>query len=88
MIRNLDRQVLSKSEISRIMGIDRKTVSRNINKSSVPKYKRENKKDRELSRKLCLRVKPQIKNLLKFIYMVFNMRYRIKLPLIIHFFNK
>lgn len=32
---------------------------------------------RELSRKLCLRVKPQIKNLLKFIYIIFNMRYRI-----------
>lgn len=42
MIRNLFNQGLSKSEISRMLGIHRETVSKNLQKSHRPKYVRKN----------------------------------------------
>ena len=38
MIRNLAKQGLSKAEIARVLGIDRKTVANYLKKDSIPKY--------------------------------------------------
>lgn len=45
MIRNLSNQGLSKSEISRILSINRKTVSKNLKKEKAPKYGRKSKEE-------------------------------------------
>lgn len=45
MIRNLYNQGLSKSEIGRQLGIHRETVSKNLKKSSIPKYERKKKEE-------------------------------------------
>jgi len=40
MIRNLFKQGLSKSEIAKLLGVTRKTVRRNLEKNTLPKYVR------------------------------------------------
>ena len=50
MIRNLYNQGLSKSEISRQLGIHRETVSKNLEKAHRPKYIRKAKEELVLDR--------------------------------------
>jgi len=53
MMRNLINQGLNKSEIASRLGITRKTVSRNLLKSSIPKYVRKERGKNILSNYKC-----------------------------------
>lgn len=53
MMRNLINQGLSKSEIASRLGLTRKTVSRNLLKSSIPKYVRKERGKNILSNYKC-----------------------------------
>lgn len=48
MIRQLEKQGLNKTEISRRMGLDRKTVRRALTTEDLPKYKRKSSADTKL----------------------------------------